>query len=299
MSILKNELTWSFSRSRLFQECRRAYFYHYYASWGGWVLDADDFTRRAYILKNIRNVDAWIGDIVHQIIKWVLENKIVGKDIKCEEAKDKAKQMLLRTWEQSRSKMWMKNIKNNLNLFEHYYHRELSREFLNLKLHKLVNSIKNVYESGLLASFSDLPREGFLRIDELDSFDFEGLKVFAIPDFAVCKHNRYCLYDWKTGKPSDNDVLQLSCYVLYAMDKWKVDSSLVTLAPVYLSGDKVSLNPVRTIDLEEVKSYIRKSISEMKSVLLDVEKNTADIQVCLKTRDTWRCNHCKFQEICQ
>ncbi|MCK4809441.1 MAG: PD-(D/E)XK nuclease family protein [Candidatus Omnitrophica bacterium] len=298
MGRFKSELTWSFSRSRLFKECRRAYYYHYYASWGGWEAGADEFIRKAYVLKNMRNIDAWIGDIVHQIIKWILENKISGKDILAEEAFKKAKQMLTRTWEQSRAKIWMKNIKYNLNLFEHYYKRELTREELVLRLQKVTKSIRNIYNSGLLESFSGLPRESFLSIDELDSFNFEGVKSFAVPDFAV-RDGAYTLYDWKTGKPSENDVLQLSCYVLYATRKWGVKTEEVRIVPVYLVREKVSLEPIKAVNVAEVKQYIRDSLKEMKSVLSDVAGNKADIASCPKTNNSWRCERCKFQEICE
>jgi hypothetical protein len=296
MSKLKSELTWSFSRSRMFSDCRRAYFYHYYASWGGWERGADEFTRKAYILKNVRNIDAWVGDIVHQIIKWILENKIGGKSIAFEEAAAKSKKMLMQTWEQSRAKLWIKSVKYNLNLFEHYYNREPTREELTPKLQKVINSIRNIYESKLLKSFSGLSKDNFLTIDELDSFDFEGIKLFAIPDFAVFKDG-YLIYDWKTGKPSDKDVLQLSCYVLYAVYKWKAHPAQVKVIPAYLTQD-LTPTPVEAVGVDEVKGYIRDSIEEMKSILSNVEENRADIEKCPKTESVWRCKNCKFQEIC-
>ncbi|MBU1122094.1 MAG: PD-(D/E)XK nuclease family protein [Candidatus Omnitrophica bacterium] len=298
MGKLKNLLTWSFSRNRLFQDCRRAYFYHYYASWGGWDASVQESIRRAYILKNVRNVDAWIGDIVHQIIKWILENKVIGKDISFQEATSKSKQMLLRTWEQSRGKLWMKNVKMNLNLLEHYYNRDLSKDELTKKLQKVVDSLNGVYQCGIINLVSALPKEGFLRIDELDSFEFEGTKIFAIPDFAVYNGD-YILYDWKTGKPYDTDILQLSCYVLYAIKKWNACVDKIKIVPVYLAGKDTSLTPVAAKNVQEMEGYIRDSIKEMKEVLSDVKENKIDIDKCFKTGQQWRCKNCKFQEICE
>lgn len=298
MKNIKNELTWSFSRDRLFHDCRRAYFYHYYASWGGWKADAGTFTHKAYILKNIRSIDVWIGDIVHQVIKWILENKIAGKNIPFEEARDKTKQLLLRTWEQSRSKMWKSNVKYNLNLFEHYYNCEPTREALASKLEKVVKSIRNIYRLGLVDFFSRLPAKSFLRIDELDSFNIQELKVFAVPDFAVAVDDEYTLYDWKTGKPSDKDVFQLSCYVLYAMHKWPAAADKVKIVPVYLSQEDISPSVITAVDIAEVKNYILASAGEMRFILSDIEENKADIDRCPKTNDIWRCANCKFKEVC-
>lgn len=306
MGKLKSELTWSFSRDRLFKQCRRAYFYHYYASWGGWEAGADQLCRKAYILKNMRNIDAWIGDIIHQIIRWILQQRvntaqtIFKKDegISCEKALKTAKNLLLKTWEQSRSRKWEENLKQNLNLFEHYYNRELTRNQLRVKLEKVDKSLKNFYQSGLFAELSKLPAESFLTIDELDSFNFEGTRIFAIPDFALLSGGQYRLYDWKTGKRSDDDILQLSCYGIYAMDKWLVSAEQIKIIPVYLNQDNFSLVPAKPIPSQELKNYIRTSIRTMRESLKDPVTNRADIIDFPKTDDTKRCQRCKFQEIC-
>jgi len=306
MKKLKSELTWSFSRSRLFNECRRAYFYHYYASWGGWEANANQFCRKAYILKNVRNIDAWIGDIVHQVIKWILESKVgddstlfkESKDIPYEKAIKTAKNMLTKTWEQSRSQQWKVNIKRNLNLFQHYYNQELTRDQLKIKLEKVTKSIRNFYNSGLLDKISKLGVDNFLSIDELDSFDFEGTKIFAIPDFALRDGNQCLLYDWKTGKRNEKDVSQLSCYVLYAMNKWQMAENEIKIVPVYLAQDEFLPSAVEAIASEEIKKYIRQSIEEMKSILVDIKTNKSEISNCPKTDQLWRCQKCKFQEIC-
>ena len=294
MKELKSELTWSFSRSRLFEECRRAYYYHYYASWGGWSENSDEFVRKAYILKNMRNINIWVGDVVHQIIKWIFESK----NISCEEALKKSKQLLVRTWEQSRSKAWLKNPKNNLNLFEHYYNCEPERDTIAKQLKKVARSIRNVYESGLFEYFSSLPPQNILSIDTMDHFIFEGIKAFAVPDFAI-KDRKYVLYDWKTGKKSDKDIRQLSCYVLYAVNKWSIDSQDIQIVPVYIAQEKAGIDAFENIDIDEVRSRIACSISEMKKVLIDIESNKADIALCPKTDDSWRCVNCRFKEICR
>ena len=302
---LRSQLSWSFSRDRLFRECQRAYYYHYYASWGGWENNADDLTKKTYLLKNIRNIDVWIGNVVHQIIKWILESRIQGSkdlftnksDISYQDAANKAKEILIKTWEQSRMQLWKENIKNNLNLFEHYYGPEPTRDELTSKLQKVTKSIKNFYNSGLLDYIANIPQENFLKIDELDTFEFEGVKVFAVPDFALLNEN-YLLYDWKTGKKNDRDILQLSCYALYALVKWSTESEKIRVIPVYLTQENLTLSPVDYIETDKVKEYIRNSLSQMKSILSNIEQNQANITLCPKTENLKRCQRCNFQEIC-
>ena len=121
--------------------------------------------------------------------------------------------------------------------------------------------------------------------------------MFAVPDFAI-KDKGYVLFDWKTGKPSDNDILQLSCYVLYASQKWKVDPNQIRVIPVYLTSEIASLKPVLPENTESIKKYIQESIDSMRSFLSTSSKCKADISLCPKTDDAWRCEYCKFQEIC-
>ena len=297
MGKLENFLTWSVSRDRLFNDCCRAYYYHYYLAWGGWELTAPEISRKAYLLKNIQGIDAWIGDSVHKVIKWALENKASGKNVSRDEAKARIKDILTDGWRQSSAKLWEKNIKKNLNLFEHYYKRDLSQEILRLKIKKAVDCVVNFYSSGLADKLFALDAKLFLSIDELDGFYLDGVKVFAVPDFAV-KSGRYELYDWKTGKPSEKDIFQLSFYILYAKNKWGPEPSDVDIIPVYLNEKSFLPRPVTPRDLNEVEAYALKSIAAMRSVLSDVANNVVEIGLCPKTDNPRRCDFCRFKEIC-
>jgi CRISPR/Cas system-associated exonuclease Cas4 (RecB family) len=139
--------------------------------------------------------------------------------------------------------------------------------------------------------------KSFLSIEQLDSFSFDGVQIFAIPDFALY-NQEYMLYDWKTGKPNDNNRLQLSLYIFYAMAKYKATKGQIKIIPVYLTQDDVSFEPIQPLDIDTVKNYIRDSIKDMKDVLSDVENNTADIENFPLTADLWKCHSCKFKELC-
>ena len=108
----------------------------------------------------------------------------------------------------------------------------------------------------------------------------------------------YLLYDWKTGKRSDKDILQLSCYQLYAINKWKAPIDQIKVIPVYLAEEKICLEPIKALKIKEVEEYIQDSVDQMKSVLFSLSENKADIDHCPKTDLSWRCRNCKFQEIC-
>jgi hypothetical protein len=45
---LENEFSWSKSRHEKFASCPRAYWFHYYGSWGGWDAATGPPTRELY-----------------------------------------------------------------------------------------------------------------------------------------------------------------------------------------------------------------------------------------------------------
>ena len=82
------------------------------------------------------------------------------------------------------------------------------------------------------------------------------------------------------------------------MNKWQVSENQIKIIPAYLAEDEFLPLPVKAIASEQVKGYIRQSIEEMRSILVDIKGNKNDINNCPKTDDSWRCQKCKFQEIC-
>ena len=61
MAELRNEFTWSKSRHEKFSECRRAYFYTYYGSWGGWEAETGSAVRELYVLKKLSRAGSGRG----------------------------------------------------------------------------------------------------------------------------------------------------------------------------------------------------------------------------------------------
>ncbi len=301
MPLLKNEFSWSFSRHKLFNECRRAYYYYYYESWGGWDRHAPDRARKAYVLKKMQNLDMWAGTLVHQLLAGIITQRMAKKATPYAAAIKNAHLALSSQWEDSRKKCWLKSPKAYLNLFEHYYRKEVSQEDIDRTVkRKVYGGIRNFYASGFLAYIDTLaanPRGHFLSLEEIDSFLFEGTKLYVVPDFAI-RDEGIRLYDWKTGKPSENDTLQLSCYALYAQSKWQARPHEIGIFPVYLLEEKIALNPIETIDADTVRTFLRHSIKEMRSLLKEGSDNEIIPAQCTKTEITARCARCFFQEIC-
>ena len=81
MADIRNEFSWSVSRSQQFQNCQRAYYFHYYGYWMGWNEDAPERTRKIYILRNMKPLVLWAG-IWEKLVFAKQRLKIVAYKIK-------------------------------------------------------------------------------------------------------------------------------------------------------------------------------------------------------------------------
>jgi len=296
MRILKNELSWSFSRDRLFRDCKRAYYYNYYASWGWWKETADEFTQKANILKKMKNLAMWRGEIVHDVIKWVLEERRKGRRVFEEIANMKARNLLRKGWTESKNKEWVNDSKK-VNIFEHYYNKPIEKERIDVIKERVYGCIKNFHTSNFLKRLNEVSYNDILQIEDIEHFIYKGLKVYVSPDFAL-KSDNYYLFDWKTGNVSEDDKLQLSCYGLFGIKKWDVTIDNIKIVPVYLNKENLNFKPLGKIDIEGVEDYIDKSVEEMKSLLKNVEFNDADIDDFPMVSEKSKCGRCSFQELC-
>ncbi len=74
MAPFKNEFSWSKSRDETFKTCPRQYWFAYYGFWNGWLKDAPKRTRPIYVLKNLKNRQAWDGEKIHNCIHRSISN---------------------------------------------------------------------------------------------------------------------------------------------------------------------------------------------------------------------------------
>jgi CRISPR/Cas system-associated exonuclease Cas4 (RecB family) len=300
MSDLKNEFSWSASRNRIFSECHRAYYYRHYGSWGGWDPEGDPAAREAYILKNLGNRYTFAGRVVHETVADVLNRHRYGREVGPEEAKRTALDALRKGFQESRSGAYRLRPKRALGLFEHEYAEDVSDEAWQRMRDRVFTCLENFYRSKIREVILETRIENWLPIDTLDSFDFEGTKVYVAPDFALRNdQGNALLIDWKTGRPGeDHDRMQLVCYGLFAREKWGVDPRRSIGELHYLLTGDVEIVTLDEAALAEGTEHMRESIRGMKVLLTDPEKNVADIERFAQTDDRAICARCNFRRLC-
>lgn len=298
MGAIQNEFSWSFSRHRSFNLCKRLYYYSYYGFWGGWDESGDEPARRLYRLKQMSTLPMLVGSLVHEIISRVLDGLKRGKEIAVEDAQADVIRLFKLKWRESKSGEWKENPKWKVNLFEHYYDKEVTRDDLLRARETMVDSVRGFYDSDSYRFIKSISPREWLTKEEIDAFEFEGTRVWVKIDFAARRGKKIYVYDWKTGREVSEDETQLAVYGLYAMDRWAIDLDNLRLFDIYLKKQlpvKVKLNESIVSGAQEV---ISRSIQEMKGFLDDEAGNRASIENFPLTDDTSVCRRCFFKEVC-
>ncbi|MEM8882467.1 MAG: PD-(D/E)XK nuclease family protein [Planctomycetota bacterium] len=298
MPPFENRFSWSFSRSRTFADCPRKYWFHYYGSWGGWGYDAPDRARELYQLKNITGLHLIAGDVVHRAIERALQDWARGQEPDAESVVQWCKAEMQKGFKESQDELWREQPKKYTRLFEHHYGPPPTRELLQKIANKVGTSVRNFFESRSYAIIREIDPDKWLPMETLDSFDFEGTQVYAVPDFAAEHDGAVLIFDWKTGRPDAKNNDQIVLYALFAAAKWGADPDKVEGAPVYLlTGGDFQPQHAAAADRDRVAKFMRESIATMKSSLDDPEKNEASEEKFPATPG-FACRSCNYRGVC-
>lgn len=295
--VFRNEFSWSKSRHEKLRECPRQYYLHYYGSWGGWERDADPQVRELYVLKKLTARPAWAGTVVHDGIARALAILRDGGTLDGQALIDALRARMRAEFRQSREKDYRR--RKAFGLVEHEYDEDVPDEVWKANWEFVEGCMRAFLDSRWPGIASDLQPERWLPIDELGSFDFEGTKIFAAPDFAFrTGAGGAVLVDWKTGQRRESDKEQLRGYAMFARQTWDVPLEKIECRVVYLpSMDEEEVH----VDEAEIASFserMRASIAHMQSLLDDPAENVASIDRFPRTEDQAACGRCVFRGPC-
>jgi len=306
MAELQNEFSWSKSRHERFVECRRAYFYTYYGSWGGWSAPAGSEVRELYVLKKLSSRWQWAGSVVHDALKQVLTRARATGELKpLEEVLESTRRRARAQFAVSREKSYWREASRIVGLTEHEYAEPVKDEDWKRLYEAVIDgSLRAFYASETLEEIRRTPRDRWLTVDELDSWYFEGTKIWAAVDFAYRdRDGRVHLLDWKTGKERGADHLQVGTYALYARQKWDAPPDGVVGGLVYLvQADGAAAERVDVVadepTLAACRETMRGSIAAMKGTLQDPTRNAALLAAFPQIESREACRRCPFRRPC-
>ncbi|AKL98638.1 PD-(D/E)XK nuclease family protein [Endomicrobium proavitum] len=280
-------LGWSVSRYDRFSNCKRQYFYDYYAKY-----DKDIPLEKILFLKALTSKALETGNAVHDIIRDMLKRfqksaKPINKDKFFKYAFD----------------LTVKYV-GAKTFFESYYNNEIV-------------DVKEVYAKVkvILENFLNSPRFKWLEenavptstqwVIEPDGFGetrINNYKAFCKVDFLFPVGDKIYVMDWKTGKPDEiKHSKQLTGYSLWANFHFGKAAKDILPMIVYLYPAYAEKNV--KIDDAAIAAFaktVETETKEMYEYLSNIEKNIPkDKKDFPLTTNQFFCRYCSYREICQ
>ncbi len=298
MSIFQNEFSWSPSRQRMFESCKRQYYFNYYGSWGGWEQDADAQAQLLYRLKKMTTMPQLIGTVVHEAIRQVLKALQMGRGVSPSAVETYAQNLFDQHLRDSEQQRWRRTPSRYTNLFEHYYGESFSAADQMQAVNRIATSLQTFFASDAYAMLQSVLPEHYLSIEELADFALGKTKIWVVLDVAIRYGKSVFVFDWKTGRERPSDRHQLAVYALYATSQWGIALSDLHLRDVYLQTNTASSVHLSPDDLAQTRTFVAESIEKMRALLDDPDQNTASQDAFPMTTHTHLCTTCPFKAAC-
>jgi CRISPR/Cas system-associated exonuclease Cas4 (RecB family) len=267
---------WSFTKHRLWQECKLAYYYHYIAR----ALQSPT-NISVYKLKRLKGLDSRFvlqGKLVHEII----EQQIGQYHQKRKMSEDVAKDQYVQQVEKYRN-----NAQNSL--VEYFNGEPVNQAFFDRIREDGLDQISMFF--GVI--WLQLESSDYLRHEEFDRFNIGNTGVIVKVDYvSKTKDGEIVISDWKTG--SDNEKyeneLQIAGYVLWATNYYRVIPGNIRSELVYLTTGQIHSYRFLEEELKEVEQVI---ISDFKDM-----NESYDIQYFEPSPNPRQCLSCNYASLC-
>ena len=183
-------------------------------------------------------------------------------------------------------------------MFEHEYVLQVDDQTWRDLADHVGQCIRTFHGSDTFGRIRAVDLDQWLEIEQLESFDLGGVKVYVMLDFAHRDGEEIVIYDWKTGKSKEDNALQFACYALYAAQRWDVPSDRIRAYEFNLARNDLREHLVDPTTAAAAHDYILESIGEMEGMLEDIPANRATEDAFPLTDDESACRFCNYRKAC-
>ncbi len=310
MSELKNTFSWSISAMRDFEECHRRRYWAKYAMWGGWKDIADETRRAAYRLSKMENRFTLLGNAVEQAVMWAQRRLQRGESVTADQAYDAAARPFLnKRWLESRKRLWEANPKRFCCLHEHYYpeHHHGPEKEMTERMSECAKQCVSNFLARIAPALKSVAADREIDIATMErgdpeSLELDGIKIYAIPDYAYRLGDAIHIHDWKSGRPKPFHAQQVALYGVWAVVKHGGAPGRVHAHLEYLLSGETRSAVLNEADVKSTHDLISHSAAEMAEYVVDgdIAKNVPlpkeDWEM---TADQDACRRCNFYELCK
>ncbi len=268
---------WSKSQMAALRECRRKYFFNQ--------------TAQHPELKNLKNRFLWTGSIVHETVGQLLKELRQGQSpVPVDQVVNTVKERMRGEFKAS-----LQPTSPSMRLFEHEYKRSLSQETWLAQWNTVEQSIRRFMSSAWFDRLSKIGPECWKAVDEVVSFDVDGIKAYVKIDCGIEVEGQFFIMDWKSSSVRPTDEAGLLVAALYAHEVWGADPSQITALSVSLMDGKSLKAGVSEDALMETFLKIQEEAAVLESE--KCEEGTDPFSLPAASLDT--CERCNFQRVCR
>jgi len=267
---------WSYSKHRLFDLCKRSYYYRYI---GTALKESKDFD--IYKLKRLKDLNskyALEGLLIHGVIENQIGQHYIGRDLN----EDGAKTHFIQRVEQYR-----KTARDTLTEF--YNGLPDDGGFFDQIRDGGQDKI-SMFFGAIWPQVKDLE---YLKHEDFDKFKIKDVEAIVKVDYVSrTKNDMIVITDWKTG--ADNaeyeSDLQIGTYVLWAMQYYQKNPTQIRSEFAYLKTGMMHPYEFSPDDLEKIRV----------TILDDFEKMNASYEIgdYPASPEPRKCMSCQFGRVC-
>lgn len=280
-------LGWSASRYDTFKTCQRRYYYTYYAKF-----DPEHTANKINQLKKMTSIPLEIGNIVHDIIKTLLERlQKTDQQINSKKFYEYARNITEQYCKKTFAEIYYKEI-DQLDIDDIYSN-------VHLILSNLLNSQRFMWVIQNAIKSKD---QWVIEPPGYGQTIINGLKAYCKVDFLFPVDDVLYIMDWKTGK-ADNKKhhKQMLGYTAWASFHFDHDPEKIHPIIAYLKPDYVedTLQITRP-DTDHFANTVKDETHEMYNYCNSIEENIPKQKDLFEqTTNKVFCNYCNFRELCR
>ncbi len=312
-------MRWSVSRNQVLNTCERRYYFQYVLPASLKSRNSD--SREVAILKKLKTVPLWQGEVFHTAVARYLKHIQSGKYSSLPDTWLKwLRKKVQREWEFSKEKEFRNNPwqiyqEGGLALFEHEYEQALDFDCCDQVIQAVTNYMNKFEEWADRLALKQAIRSAQQVWIEPDifkgkiSFEVDNIEVVTKVDLALlCTDGKFEIYDWKTGRLQSHSTENLSqaefqagVYQLWPHLTLQVPVEKITSHLVYFGGELVEQQsvPMSYSLKERILRLVRKNIERELNFVnqqegVDWSINDLDYASSLSS-----CRQCFFKRICE
>jgi ATP-dependent exoDNAse (exonuclease V) beta subunit len=290
---LATKIVWSYSRRQVLEQCPRRYYYQYYTSPAAQAM-GNSLGETLKFARALKNRHIWAGEILHSTISRFLQEIQKGKEQNLQSVLSQVQRRYSAGPLRSSASQQGKECRG---LLEFYYDFSDAETLLAESGKRLLVAVNNFFSSSNFVPFVNAAAQPEARIEERIEPSINHFNALGRIDLAYPQGNKIVIVDWKLGGPGNADeILQLSCYALWAIEEYRCLPQDIHMYTAHLSDDLVMPILISENILRQTKARILQDLERMQ-MLNEYGKNALE-GAFPRCSLSLVCTLCPFQVVC-